>query len=125
MWMYATAEPARTLKIARTISVDSLVHERVCVDRLKEDDTCMICLSTPHEDLSEDLMMPQCGHCMHVACAEAWLANHLDCPLCRQEIATDTCTIWQLFPSEGSTAATSSPENAVEDIEADAEETEV
>nr|GLL48430.1 E3 ubiquitin-protein ligase ATL23-like [Ipomoea trifida] len=46
---------------------------------------CAVCL----EDIGSDepvRLIPGCNHGFHVECADAWLAKHPDCPLCRSKL---------------------------------------
>ncbi|XP_057780389.1 RING-H2 finger protein ATL67 [Salvia miltiorrhiza] len=46
------------------------------------DGVCSICLSDYRE--SEMLrMLPDCRHCFHVMCVDAWLKLNASCPVCR------------------------------------------
>ncbi|KAL2251782.1 UNVERIFIED_CONTAM: RING-H2 finger protein ATL67 [Sesamum indicum] len=47
------------------------------------DTVCAICLCEYRE--SEMLrMLPDCKHCFHVTCVDAWLKLNASCPVCRQ-----------------------------------------
>ncbi|KAG6434300.1 hypothetical protein SASPL_105925 [Salvia splendens] len=47
-----------------------------------DDGVCSICLSEYRE--SEMLrMLPDCRHCFHVMCVDAWLKLNASCPVCR------------------------------------------
>lgn len=53
---------------------------------MKEKTTqCAICLSN-FKDGEKMRVLPQCSHEFHVACIDAWLCNHPNCPTCRQEL---------------------------------------
>lgn len=95
--MIAVSRTAETLET----ELRDLKRECVPVDRLQEDDTCPICLSKPVDDLSEHLLIPPCRHVMHVACAQAWLVKHLQCPLCRRSFETAECVVWELQEASG------------------------
>ncbi|XP_010535107.1 PREDICTED: putative RING-H2 finger protein ATL19 [Tarenaya hassleriana] len=47
---------------------------------------CVICLSDYAID-GECRVFPICGHMYHVHCIDAWLKNHLTCPICRKELS--------------------------------------
>ena len=60
--------------------MSTMLREHVCVERSLESD-CPIC----HEfmfDSTTPVMFVPCGHCMHVACYEAYTATNYVCPLC-------------------------------------------
>ncbi|XP_039030756.1 RING-H2 finger protein ATL67-like [Hibiscus syriacus] len=46
------------------------------------DTTCSICLCE-YRDLEMLRMMPECRHCFHVSCLDAWLKLNGSCPVCR------------------------------------------
>ncbi|XP_062213610.1 probable E3 ubiquitin-protein ligase ATL45 [Phragmites australis] len=49
---------------------------------------CAICLSEFAEK-EEIRVLPQCGHCFHVACVDTWLGAHSSCPSCRRVLIVD------------------------------------
>jgi len=61
--------------------------------------TCSICLAD-FEDGEEGRTLP-CEHLFHVPCIDGWLAQHLQCPLCRH-----------LLPALQALAPTASPPTA-------------
>lgn len=84
--------------VAEAVKPDlsKLKREVVSVSSLGEDATCPICLSKPADELTEEVLIAPCKHCMHVTCAEAWFAKHVQCPLCRSSFKADECVVWQL-----------------------------
>ncbi|KAI3412944.1 RING-type domain-containing protein [Psidium guajava] len=46
------------------------------------EDTCAVCLGEL-EDGEPVRALPECLHYFHVACVDAWLYSHANCPLCR------------------------------------------
>lgn len=44
--------------------------------------TCSICLCE-YKDLEMLRMMPECRHCFHLCCIDAWLKLNGSCPVCR------------------------------------------
>lgn len=90
--------PAMSVEALET-QLREIPRESVSVDRLQEEETCPICLSRPVDDLSEPLLILPCRHCLHVACAQAWLVKHLQCPLCRRAFTISECTVWDLEES--------------------------
>lgn len=57
---------------------------------LKEKNTqCPICLSDFKE--GETIRaLPMCNHGFHIACIDAWLCNHPNCPTCRHDLTHHT-----------------------------------
>nr|CAD1817623.1 unnamed protein product [Ananas comosus var. bracteatus] len=50
------------------------------------DGTCAVCLAD-FEEGEAVRVLPECAHCFHVACIDAWLRARTSCPVCRAEIA--------------------------------------
>ncbi|KAI3902794.1 hypothetical protein MKW92_052158 [Papaver armeniacum] len=46
---------------------------------------CSICL-TMFEDEEKVKVLPNCKHCYHPECVDAWLITHSSCPLCRSSL---------------------------------------
>ncbi|KAH1150402.1 hypothetical protein AAZX31_16G069900 [Glycine max] len=46
------------------------------------DETCAVCLEE-FEEGEELRRLPECMHFFHVACIDAWLYSHSNCPVCR------------------------------------------
>ncbi|KAE8660491.1 RING-H2 finger protein ATL68 [Hibiscus syriacus] len=56
--------------------------EAVAVGSTNANTTCSICLCE-YRDLEMLRMMPECRHCFHVSCLDAWLKLNGSCPICR------------------------------------------
>ncbi|KAG6535645.1 RING-H2 finger protein ATL5-like [Zingiber officinale] len=47
--------------------------------------SCSVCLMD-FKDGEKGRFLPRCFHCFHVECIDAWLASHLECPVCRASV---------------------------------------
>lgn len=47
--------------------------------------SCSVCLMD-FKDGEKGRFLPRCFHCFHVDCIDAWLASHLECPVCRASV---------------------------------------
>ncbi|GMI73628.1 Arabidopsis Toxicos en Levadura 68 [Hibiscus trionum] len=56
--------------------------DAVAAGSTNADTTCSICLCE-YRDLEMLRMMPECRHCFHVSCLDAWLKLNGSCPICR------------------------------------------
>ncbi|KAL4312028.1 hypothetical protein GQ457_01G055200 [Hibiscus cannabinus] len=56
--------------------------EAVGAGSTNADTSCAICLCE-YRDLEMLRMMPECRHCFHVSCLDAWLKLNGSCPICR------------------------------------------
>lgn len=59
---------------------------------------CAVCLSGFEDDDQLVRLLPRCGHLFHADCITAWLASHVTCPICRDNLAQ--------LPAETTTAGT-------------------
>ncbi|KAI3986471.1 hypothetical protein MKX01_037753 [Papaver californicum] len=102
-----TPSPAPAANIANATTTtqnqrsDSVGLDRVTIDRLPiilhkasisstckdeaADEQCSICL-TMFEDEEKVKVLPNCKHCYHPECVDAWLITHSSCPLCRSSL---------------------------------------
>lgn len=48
---------------------------------------CAVCLSEFEDDNELVRLLPRCGHLFHADCITAWLASHVTCPVCRDNLA--------------------------------------
>ncbi|KAL0339156.1 UNVERIFIED_CONTAM: RING-H2 finger protein ATL60 [Sesamum angustifolium] len=46
---------------------------------------CAICLSDVRGG-DRYRKLPECGHCFHALCIDAWFKSHSTCPLCRTQM---------------------------------------
>jgi len=57
---------------------------------LKDDDgrfiDCSICMDEIVNEDNEIILRAPCSHYFHEECLKQWCKNHVDCPLCRQQI---------------------------------------
>jgi len=71
-------------------TVRQLPHVSKDSPELKDDDgqfiDCSICMDEIVNEDNEIILRVPCGHCFHEDCLLEWCKNHLDCPLCRQQI---------------------------------------
>ncbi|GLT97969.1 hypothetical protein SLE2022_155080 [Rubroshorea leprosula] len=79
----------------RTVGLPPAVISSIAVfkykkgDRLVEGTECSVCLNEFQED--ENLrLLPKCNHAFHIPCIDTWLTSHLNCPLCRAPIVSNT-----------------------------------
>ncbi|XP_010528863.1 PREDICTED: E3 ubiquitin-protein ligase ATL31-like [Tarenaya hassleriana] len=49
---------------------------------------CAICLSE-FEDRETLRLLPKCDHVFHTQCIDAWLGNHVTCPVCRSDLTDE------------------------------------
>ncbi|PWA59307.1 Zinc finger, RING/FYVE/PHD-type [Artemisia annua] len=50
---------------------------------------CAVCLNE-FEDEETIRLIPKCDHVFHAECIDAWLENHVTCPVCRSDLARST-----------------------------------
>nr|GEV40571.1 E3 ubiquitin-protein ligase ATL6-like [Tanacetum cinerariifolium] len=50
---------------------------------------CAVCLNE-FEDEETIRLIPKCDHVFHAECIDAWLENHVTCPVCRSDLAKST-----------------------------------
>lgn len=50
--------------------------------KMKIETICAICLCE-YKDLEMMRMLPDCKHCFHLICVDAWLKLNATCPVCR------------------------------------------
>lgn len=53
-----------------------------CRESYNGDTVCSICLCE-YEEEEMLRLMPECRHCFHSRCIDAWLRLHASCPICR------------------------------------------
>lgn len=46
---------------------------------------CSVCLSELRDN-ETGRVLPECEHCFHADCIDAWFRSHTNCPLCRAKI---------------------------------------
>ncbi|XP_044478411.1 RING-H2 finger protein ATL54-like [Mangifera indica] len=56
---------------------------------LIEGTECSVCLNEFEEDETVRLL-PKCNHAFHISCIDTWLSSHINCPMCRAFIVSDT-----------------------------------
>ncbi|XP_031267406.1 RING-H2 finger protein ATL54-like [Pistacia vera] len=56
---------------------------------LIEGTECSVCLNEFEEDETVRLL-PKCNHAFHVSCIDTWLSSHINCPMCRAYIVSET-----------------------------------
>ncbi|KAG6470907.1 E3 ubiquitin-protein ligase ATL6-like [Zingiber officinale] len=66
---------------------------------------CAVCLSEFVDDAELVRLLPRCGHLFHEDCITAWLASHVTCPVCRDNLAQ--------LPAETTTAGSSQDHLAI------------
>ncbi len=61
-------------------------------------ESCTICLNKlvwfnaqtqEYTGMDAVLLLP-CGHALHEKCINKWLSNHVECPVCRQDLEVAT-----------------------------------
>ncbi|GKV35436.1 hypothetical protein SLEP1_g43699 [Rubroshorea leprosula] len=79
----------------RTVGLPPAVISSIAVFKYKKGDglvegtECSVCLNEFQED--ENLrLLPKCNHAFHIPCIDTWLTSHLNCPLCRAPIVSNT-----------------------------------
>ncbi|WMV57164.1 hypothetical protein MTR67_050549 [Solanum verrucosum] len=58
-------------------------------DGLVDGTECSVCLNEFQDDDSLKLL-PKCNHAFHIDCIDMWLRSHVNCPLCRAPIISNT-----------------------------------
>ncbi|KAL3321972.1 hypothetical protein AABB24_039544 [Solanum stoloniferum] len=58
-------------------------------DGLIDGTECSVCLNEFQDDDSLKLL-PKCNHAFHINCIDMWLRSHVNCPLCRAPIISNT-----------------------------------
>lgn len=58
-------------------------------DGLVDGTECAVCLNEFQDDESLKLL-PKCNHAFHIDCIDTWLRSHVNCPLCRAPIISNT-----------------------------------
>ncbi|XP_057790411.1 RING-H2 finger protein ATL2-like [Salvia miltiorrhiza] len=64
---------------------------------------CAVCLSE-FEEGETGRILPECNHCFHVDCIDAWLRSHIHCPLCRNRVKAGSppdCAVVSIHELEG------------------------
>lgn len=64
------------------IIINSYPKMVFCKENFSGDTVCSICLCEYKEEEMLRLM-PECRHCFHSSCIDAWLRLHASCPICR------------------------------------------
>ncbi|EOY07552.1 hypothetical protein QUC31_011267 [Theobroma cacao] len=64
------------------------------------EETCAVCLSDFKEG-EQIRVLPDCLHIFHVACIDAWLNLHSNCPLCRADTSPPEQVAVPLPDSDG------------------------
>lgn len=107
---------ARRLKIGRSSRSEDMQKYKAQLSgsmrdftpRDADDHTCAICLSEYEE--GDILRLLPCKHHMHQTCVDEWLQINKLCPLCKQEITTNTQAEEQ--PATAVTAVTAATNNS-------------
>lgn len=82
---------------AAPTGLDEAVIKSITVFRYKKGDglvegtECAVCLTEFQENESLRLL-PKCSHAFHLPCIDTWLKSHLNCPLCRANVASSAST---------------------------------
>ncbi|KAK7312045.1 hypothetical protein RJT34_10598 [Clitoria ternatea] len=50
---------------------------------------CAVCLSE-FQDSDNIRLLPECHHVFHTDCIDAWLPDHMSCPVCRAKLTPDS-----------------------------------
>ncbi|XP_049398569.1 RING-H2 finger protein ATL54-like [Solanum stenotomum] len=58
-------------------------------DGLIDGTECSVCLNEFQDDDSLKLL-PKCNHAFHIDCIDMWIRSHVNCPLCRAPIISNT-----------------------------------
>ncbi|KAL9315801.1 hypothetical protein ACSQ67_016802 [Phaseolus vulgaris] len=58
---------------------------------LVEGTECSVCLNEFQEEETLRLL-PKCNHAFHIPCIDTWLRSHINCPLCRAGIVSNSVT---------------------------------
>lgn len=69
-----------------TVTIEAMKIMKTVVEKMRkktEKKTCPICL----EDMTENIVILQCGHRFHKTCQETWLQTSLTCSVCRGTIS--------------------------------------
>nr|GMD11186.1 RING-H2 finger protein ATL54-like [Ipomoea batatas] len=61
---------------------------------------CPVCLSEFQED-EIIRVLPNCKHAFHVACVDAWLKSHTNCPVCRAGVVVESSENSDVAPPTG------------------------
>ncbi|XP_055821067.1 RING-H2 finger protein ATL52-like [Solanum dulcamara] len=58
-------------------------------DNLIDGTECSVCLNE-FQDNDSLRLLPKCNHAFHIHCIDTWLRSHVNCPLCRAAIISNT-----------------------------------
>ncbi|GAB4861307.1 hypothetical protein Ancab_036468 [Ancistrocladus abbreviatus] len=78
-----------------TVGLEQSIINSITVVRYKKGDgliegrECSVCLSEFEEDETLRLL-PKCNHAFHMGCIDTWLRSHINCPLCRASIVSNS-----------------------------------
>ncbi|KAG0470063.1 hypothetical protein HPP92_016763 [Vanilla planifolia] len=84
---------------------------------------CSVCLG----DFCEGelvRLLPACGHTFHVPCIDPWLRAHLNCPLCRTQIASASSAAYPISDGDGALINSATEWNAQTSDQRNSEEEE-
>ncbi|XVE61861.1 hypothetical protein DITRI_Ditri06bG0073000 [Diplodiscus trichospermus] len=71
-------------------SINSSTPRLIPIFRYSKDcneDICTVCLSDFKEG-EQVRLLPECLHFFHIACVDAWLNLHSNCPVCRAAVSS-------------------------------------
>ncbi|KAI3732892.1 hypothetical protein L1987_64104 [Smallanthus sonchifolius] len=106
-----------------TIGLQSSVINSISVFKYKKGDNlidgtdCSVCLNEFQNDETLRLL-PKCNHAFHIPCIDMWLRSHINCPLCRAGILSNTLSAvlssddHRILPTSGS-----DPNTQMEDLD--------
>lgn len=100
-----------------TVGLGESVLNSIDVHRYKKGESgliegteCAVCLSEFCD--GEDLrVLPKCRHAFHVPCIDMWLKSHVNCPLCRSNIVSDSMILASKDPSSVQSVSNSTVES--------------
>ncbi|XP_077251495.1 RING-H2 finger protein ATL52-like [Tasmannia lanceolata] len=91
----------------RTVGLEESVIKSITICKYKrgeglvEGTECSVCLNEFQEDENFKLL-PKCSHAFHLPCIDTWLESHVNCPLCRANIVSNTASCSSTDPNRDS-----------------------
>ncbi|CAN4122336.1 unnamed protein product [Withania somnifera] len=88
-----------------TIGLQPSIIDKITIFKYKrgggvvEGTNCSVCLNEFQDDESLRLL-PYCRHAFHIHCIDTWLRSHINCPLCRSVIVSNTFNPPAVVPIE-------------------------